>query len=603
MKLKTSILIFSLSMLVNFSYGRNYIYDIDKLGYSSKDISNYSPVMVQILSKIKEETTSNDNITIRFSQGKYTFRADGAVNKDYDIANHDKVAPVSIAIDLCDISNLTIDGQGSEFNFDGRIIPVAAVNCQNLKLKNFTIDFSHPQITQMEVMNNQGNNGIIYYLAPWIDYDIDNKSGRLINRGYGWESSPETGIIFNRDNKTIIYRSSDIQINTENSDSIESRVIESPNWVNDDIKTGMIVVARGKSKPAPGIFISESRNTSIENVTIHYAEGMGIIAQSCENITLESLKVSLRSKSDRRYFTTISDATHFTGCKGRIVSTDGLYENMMGNAIHVHGRSVKVISISDDRKEIIAENQVNLYHGIKWGENNDSISFFFTNTLDVIHRNSIASITYNNGNSELHISLNNPIPDNISIGGGIQIENTTWTPEVDFSNNTIRNNRYCGCHISTPGKVKIENNLFTNISGCAILINGYDNGISEIGACKDVSIIKNRFIDVMTSSNDVSQAIISISPKNLNEENQKEYFHSNIRIEENYFETFDRPIVYARSVNGLVIRKNFIYGDTRYQPFHKNNYTYCLKRILNYSIEDNSYSGYKFDQSKDISFN
>lgn len=36
-------------------------------------------------------------------------------------------------------------------------------------------------------------------------------------------------------------------------------------------------------------------------------------------------------------FTTQADATHFSGCKGKITSCNGLYEGMMDDAINVHG--------------------------------------------------------------------------------------------------------------------------------------------------------------------------------------------------------------------------------------------------------------------------
>ena len=39
---------------------------------------------------------------------------------------------------------------------------------------------------------------------------------------------------------------------------------------------------------------------------------------------------------------------------------------------------------------------------------------------------------------------------------------------------------------------------------------------------------------------------------------QKRYFHSGIVIEDNEFETFDMPILYAKSVDGLVFRNNVI---------------------------------------------
>ena len=64
---------------------------------------------------------------------------------------------------------------------------------------------------------------------------------------------------------------------------------------------------------------------------------------------LEKFGVCLKGDADPRYFTTQADATHFSGCKGKIVSCNGLYEGMMDDAINVHGTYLKVVKRVDDR--------------------------------------------------------------------------------------------------------------------------------------------------------------------------------------------------------------------------------------------------------------
>lgn len=66
-----------------------------------------------------------------------------------------------------------------------------------------------------------------------------------------------------------------------------------------------------------GIFLSHDLNTTLENIKVHYAEGMGLLAQFSENITLEKFCVCLKGEDDPRYFTTQADATHFQVVKER----------------------------------------------------------------------------------------------------------------------------------------------------------------------------------------------------------------------------------------------------------------------------------------------
>jgi len=54
-----------------------------------------------------------------------------------------------------------------------------------------------------------------------------------------------------------------------------------------------------------------------------------------------------------------------------------------------------------------------------------------------------------------------------------------------------------------------------------------------------------------------TSAIISIYPEIPDLDGQKKYFHSGIRIENNEFETFDIPILYAKSVDGLTFKNQF----------------------------------------------
>lgn len=94
-------------------------------------------------------------------------------------------------------------------------------------------------------------------------------------------------------------------------------------------------------------FLSHNTRTTIKNVKVHYAQGMGVLAQLCDDITMDGFGVCLKGENDSRYFTTQADATHFSQCKGKITSVNGLYEGMMDDAINVHGTYLKVIQQID----------------------------------------------------------------------------------------------------------------------------------------------------------------------------------------------------------------------------------------------------------------
>lgn len=159
-----------------------------------------------------------------------------------------------------------------------------------------------------------------------------------------------------------------------------------------------------------------------------------------------------------------------------------------------------------------------------------------------------------------------------------------------FAGNTIRNNRARGTLFSTPKKTVVEDNLFDHTSGTAILLCGDCNGWFETGACRDVTIRRNRFINALTNMFQFTNAIISIYPEIPNLKDQQKYFHGGkdggIVVEDNEFDTFDAPILYAKSVDGLIFRNNVIKTNTEFKPFHWNKNRFLLERVTNVKISE-----------------
>ncbi|RZK51197.1 MAG: alpha-1,3-galactosidase B, partial [Pedobacter sp.] len=72
---------------------------------------------------------------------------------------------------------------------------------------------------------------------------------------------------------------------------------------------------------------------------------------------------------------------------------------------------------------------------------------------------------------------------------------------------------------------------------------------------------------------------------------QKKYFHAGIKIENNTFETFDQPILYAKSVDGLRFSHNKIFTNKAYPAFHRNKKRILVERVVGVAIDDNKIDG------------
>ena len=126
--------------------------------------------------------------------------------------------------------------------------------------------------------------------------------------GIGWEITPSWGIAFDGKTKHVVYNTSDIGVGTNNVTEVKPRTLKAP-WKNDKLVPGTVVALRPYSRPTPGVFVSQCTDTELNNVSVHYAEGMGLLAQVSENLTLDHFNVALR-KGIHRYFTTQADATY-----------------------------------------------------------------------------------------------------------------------------------------------------------------------------------------------------------------------------------------------------------------------------------------------------
>lgn len=586
------ILALMLTLLTLTGVDARSIYDMSDYGIRPGRKADSTAPLSKALARIAAATGKTD-VTLRFEPGVYHFYPEKAVSKTYFISNHDQTPTKTVGIDLDGWDSLTIEGSGAEFVFHGRMLPIALVNSTGCRIENLSIDFADPQIFQVTIVA-KGDDGIIFRPdnAATETRAAIVKGHSFVVKGHGWEMSPRSGIAFEPDTRHIVYRSSDIGAPLDSVIALKDGTFRAPAWRNAALRPGIKVALRSWQRPHPGIFMSYDRATTLKDVTVHYAEGMGLLAQLCDGIEMEGFRVALRGDDDPRYFTTQADATHFSGCKGEIKSVGGLYEGMMDDAINVHGTYLKITERLDDRT-VIGRYVHSQSYGFMWGEAGDTVGFVASRTMDLTGASAvIASIepydkTEIAGAKLMKVTFTGPLPEEINPEASCGMENLTWTPSVTFSGNTIRNNRARGSLFSTPRRVIVTDNLFDHTSGSAILLCGDCNGWYETGACRDVTIRSNRFINALTSMFQFTEAVISIYPEIPDLAGQKGYFHSGIVIEDNTFETFDTPLLYAKSVDGLTFRGNSANHSDTFAPYHRNRFNIKLERVRGTVIENN----------------
>lgn len=604
--MKKTIILFVSLLLCHTGYAQktSEVISFDRFQNISDTKKNASAASAKLFEYLQARTDTA-HLTVTFSSGEYHFFEDSAFVREYYISNHDQMNPKRVGFAFENVRNITFDGQGAEFIFHGRMIPFALLNSENITLKNISVDFALPALRQLKILDvDKQRNETTATIFPSGHYRID--EGRLILVGESYEVVPVHAMAFTED-KRLTYKRQDVSFRPKSVTEQAPDTLIIHGWEQTaHTSPGERFVLRSVHRPTPGIFVSECVNTTLENVRIRYAEGMGLLAQMSENITLNEFNVCLRSDDDPRFFTTQADATHFSACKGLILSKNGLYENMADDAINVHGTYLRLIRRIDEHT-LHARYMHPQAWGFKWGEPGDSVQFVESDRMEIVgsHINTIRTIKAADrpteaGAKEFEITFADALPAEISESGKYGIENLTWTPEVIFSDNIIRNNRARGALFSTPRRVICENNLFDHTHGTAILLCGDCNGWYETGACKDVTIRNNRFVNALTGSYQFTNAVISIYPEIPDLKNQQHFFHAGIVIENNTFETFDKPLLYAKSTDGLIFKNNTVTYNTKFEPFHWNTHPFLFEKVKNVTIEKNRF-GKDFNPQTDVS--
>ena len=579
---------------------------LSTLGLQAGTTDNCTPLLRKILEGLQSELEQGtDTLELLFPSGRYHLASEGAVECEYYISNHDHAGIRPIGLLLKGWRHVILRGEGSELLFEDRMLPIVLDGCRGVELRGLTIDYTNPQISQLRILRSDATHGMIFTPEPWVKWRIARK-GKFETYGSNWQATPDHGLAFDPKTRELCYRTSDVlfpnrdirQLTSKEAkkygvkDSVSGAILYAPRWRNAQLSDGTIFAARTGYRPQPAIFVSGCQDIRLHDITIHYAEGMGLLAQCSEDIALEGFHVELRPQGGR-YFTTQADATHFVACRGKISVERCRFENMMDDALNVHGVYLKVIA-REGKHTLVGRFMHEQSFGFPWASVGDSVRLVTSQDIQglegVFHVRSISSAEGEalKGAREVRITFSEELPADYTPERQISMENLSRTPSVLFARNLVRHNRARGILINTPRPVLIEENTFDHISGSAILFSTDNNMWYESGQTREVTIRRNLFEDVLTSLFQFTSAVISIHPIIPDLAAQRHPFYGqgagSIRILENTFRTFDTPLLHAISTDGILWRDNRIEPTTSYPKFHPNQKRFLFEGCRNIDI-------------------
>jgi hypothetical protein len=521
--------------------------------------------------------------TLVFPKGRYDFWPDHCVERAYHESNTHDLNPKTLAILIEDIAGLTLEGSGSLFVFHGQVQPFTIDRSRDITIRNVGIDWDIPLTAQGKVVD-----GSDHHLDVQIDvcespYVIEN--GQLVFVGEGWKSPWWGTIEFDPVRRIVMPQTADAVFggNWEYTAAELGRgLVRLTHHFKRTPPKGNVLILRHNPRKHAGMFLINSRNIELAGIGLYHTGGLGILAQFCENLTVRDSNVVPNPDKDR-FFSGHDDGVHVSNCRGLISITHCRFAGLMDDPINIHGTSVRIIEKSAPDR-LVCQFMHRESTGLDWCHVGDAVGFVRHDTLGTAGHGVIKAFKVCD-QFQFEVTFEEAVPAEISAGDAL--ENLTWMPDLHVKGCWFGSCRARGPLVSTPGRVIVEDSIFES-SGSAILIAGDANGWYESGGVRNVVIRNNEFrAPCMTSLYQFTEAIISIYPEIpvLNEDTPA--YHWSIAIVGNTFHAFDYPVLFARSVEGLLFKDNRILRSRDFEPFHERQATFWLQACRNVEITGN----------------
>ncbi len=516
----------------------------------------------------------SDGDTLYLGGGRTVFESEGAFEKFYCISNNDK-GEKSVAFPLIGKKSITIDGEGADLIFRGNIIPFVIDGCENVTVKGLSVDYENPSYCQADIVEADENRVLLRFGSEFpcrvednkfvfkgpdgdvfseealcLEFDKKKKAPAYANRGYFYYTgAPKDHGFLGGMYRDVVLR------------QCGEGLIEMKGELKRVHEPGNTWVCTFGGRDCPGILVTESKDTFLENIKLYHTLAMGVIAQLSENITLKNISADFRDGSDR-VMTVKADATHFVNCRGKINISGCKFVSMMDDACNIHGiylSSIKRVSS-------------NVLEGVFGHHQQEGINIFrpgdLLRVIDTENQRTVAELTVDTselqGFKVLRVTTAQPIPDII---GDCVAENISTAPEIHICDTESGNNRPRGFLLSSRGKTLIERCKFYNMFA-AIHIGGEMVDWYESGAVCDVTVRDCDFDNSAYSG----YVAIAIRPKIKNPENVTD-FHGRIAIENNRFRMHEKRFISAASVSELIFKENSYTQDLSLpsHPFGNSN--------------------------------
>lgn len=510
------------------------------------------------------EVNNNSTITLEKNKIYHVYQDDSFTIDGYYCSNTAKKDenPTGLrysAIYLKGRKDVVVDGNGAEILIHGKMTPILLDQCENITIKNLVIDYACPTMSEFKVISGSDseylikvNNECLFEIEDNTLYwhGEKNTNGeyywRDTNSGYKryikiFDPEKRQSYDFNRDNLAF-----------EKIEQIDKTTLK-VTLKNKDmtLPVGGIFQSRSIVRDQVGALIQRCKSIGFENLRVKFMHGLGMVSQYSENIEYINCDFT---PTEGRTITSTADFFQFSGCKGNIIIDNCKAWGAHDDYVNVHGTHLRIIEADYTNNKLL----VRFMHPESWGfqafDKGDVIDFIKWDTLIPYYTSKV--IDYKKINdTDIEISLDD-VPPEIEVCKDV-VENATYTPNLYVRNCHFGTNAARGILCTTRGEVIIENNVFENLWGPALLIEDDCNFWFESGYTTNIVFRNNTVVNCDYHITWEGAPVIRYSPKVLREKVDT-FVHGKLTIEGNVFRnpTTDKHRFLLQHLKEAVIKNN-----------------------------------------------
>ncbi len=434
--------------------------------------------------------------------------------------------------------NIIIEGNGATVMVHGKMTPFVFDRCENITIRNLTVDYACPTMTEFEVLTNK--NGVCdIRINPDCRFRVDGNDlywcGEIGADGKPyWENRCDA-------EKRYVKIFDPVKLTTRDfrrQDLVFDRIEQTGEHTlrvtlhdrDADFVPGHIFQTRNIVRDQTGGLFQRCRNLHFENLRIKFMHGLGMVSQFCENVSFVDCDFT---PAEGRTIASTADFFQFSGCKGKLLVENCKANGAQDDYVNVHGTHLRIMNADPGANSLL----VRFSHPETWGlqafETGDRIELIRWDTLIPYAQGNVISYEKIN-DTDILLTLDRPLPDGI-VEGKDAVENATWTPDLTVRGCEFGVTSGRGILCTTRGEVLIENNRFSQLWGPALLVEDDCNFWFESGYTKHITFRNNTVSGCNCGQIYPHGAVICYTPKVMNEQSEASV-HGKLTLCGNVFE-------------------------------------------------------------------